>query len=116
MLWQEQNANIANRSLGDLELDRLKNTALLGLGVLSAVESFISPPSGMECRLNKVCSPGLPVMGDEPASKDPEPLIANLAIASGGMPTIILTPAPGWTVEKQGFPIVRLLVPSPKTV
>jgi hypothetical protein len=94
-------------------LDSVKITALVGMGLLGAFEA-VNPSSGLECRSNKFCTPGLPIMGDEPSSELPEPLVANMAVASGGMPTITVTPAPGWTVERTGYPVTRLLISLPE--
>lgn len=94
----------------------VKTTALLGMSVLGAFESVINPPSsGQECQLNKLCTLGLPVMGDEPASESLEPLMANPDIASGSLPPmeIIVTPAPGWTITGKGKTVVTLPVRLP---
>jgi hypothetical protein len=94
----------------------VKTATLLGMSVLGAViEPLVNSSSGLECMSNKACTPGLRVMGDEPASESVERLMANPDIASGSLPPmeIIVTPAPGWTVTKNGKPVVTLPVRLP---
>jgi hypothetical protein len=81
----------------------VKTAALLGMSVLgSLVEPTVNSSSGQECGLNKACTPGLPVMGDEPASESLEPPMAKVDIASIIPPRIVLTLAPGWTSVGEG--------------
>jgi hypothetical protein len=96
-------------------MNHIKSIALLGISMLGgAVDPLVNASSGLECMENKACTPGLPVMGDEPASKSPEPLMINLAIASGVTPSIHFEPAPGWSVvDEREHPVVFLPVTLP---
>ena len=100
---------------GSFGMDRaIKTTALLGMSVLGGViEPLVNSSSGLDCTSNKACTPGLPMMGDEPASDPSEPLMANPEIASFDPPEIILKLEPGWTLVSKGKPVVTLPVRLP---
>jgi hypothetical protein len=73
-------------------VDPLK-TAVIGFGLMATIQAAMEPvidPSIPVCQPREMCAPLPSVLGDEPASKLPEPLVSEPAV-SGTISTVNLS-------------------------